>query len=190
MDELCLEGEEWRDVIEYEGLYQVSNLGRVRSLDRFIGHNKGGKRFWQGRLIKPFETLEGYNRVTLYKNGEKDYFFIHRLVARAFFKPDPIRNHVDHLNGIRNDNRVENLRWVTPSENNEHITELGNRDIEKMRMHCKAVIKKYGNPTPPKPVIRSDGTWFESCASAARAIQLVSAVLFSPHSGVSSMCAD
>lgn len=162
--------EEWRDVVGYEGFYQVSDQGRVRSVDRYIGHNKGGKRLWRGRMLKPSKTPEGYNSVALYKNGKQCTFYIHRLVAEAFLEPDPSRLHVDHINAIRNDNRAENLRWVTPSENNKHIMELGNRNVEQMRAHGCAIVKKHGTPTPPKPVIRSDGAWYKSCASAARAI--------------------
>ncbi len=103
--------EEWRDVVGYEGLYQASSAGRIRSL------TKGG-------IVKPGETHGGYLQVCLHKNKKKSTHKVHRIIATAFIG-DGGGRHVDHVNGIRTDNRAENLKWCTISENQ------WNKGIEK-----------------------------------------------------------
>jgi len=168
--------EEWRDVVGYEGLYQVSSLGRVRSLDRVVTHHKGvGNRNGmarriRGRMLCAKKTGSGYLQVSLCKDGVANQTLVHRIVAKAFVEPVEGKDCVDHINGIRTDNRVENLRWVTSSENNKHIHELGHSDKEAQSRRAYERIAEYGTPTPRKPVIRNDGVWFESVTAAARAI--------------------
>ena len=104
--------EEWRDIIGYEGLYQVSNLGRVKSLN----YNHTGK---EGILdTKP--TSSGYVQVNLYKNNKRKTYLVHRLVAQSFI-PNPLGLHeVNHIIDDfehRSDNRVENLEWCTKDYN-------------------------------------------------------------------------
>lgn len=167
--------EEWRDIAEYEGYYQVSNLGRVRSVDRVVIHQKGiGNRNGmtrriKGKLLSP-KPANGYLRVILSKDGVIKNMLIHRLVAEAFIEPIDGKEFVDHVNADRTDNRAENLRWVTSSENTRHSYELGRHDIEAMRKRNRERVAKFGTATPPKPVIRSDGVVFESISAAARAL--------------------
>ena len=101
--------EEWRDIEGYEGLYQVSNLGRVKSLN--FNHTK------KERVLKGNPDKDGYLRVTLFKNGRKTYR-IHQLVALVFI-PNP-NNYpvINHKNENPSDNRVENLEWCTIAYNN------------------------------------------------------------------------
>lgn len=101
--------EEWRPVKGYEGLYEVSSRGRVRNLNY---KKKGVYRF-----KSPQVSNNGYLTVALFKNGIGKRFSVHRLVAIAFI-PNPLNlPEVDHIDTDRNNNCVENLRWVTPSEN-------------------------------------------------------------------------
>lgn len=103
-----MQQEIWKDAPNYEGLYKVSNLGRVMTIRR-----SGTK----GCILKEQITKDGYNRISLSKNGNYKKFPIHRLVAMAFIpNPDnlPI---INHKNEIRNDNRVENLEWCNYSYN-------------------------------------------------------------------------
>ena len=105
--------EEWRDVKDYEGYYQVSNLGNVRSLERIICD--GTVR--PANLRKLCNDGLGYKHVCLNKDGTNKTIKVHRLVATAFIPNPESKPFLDHINTIRDDNRVENLRWVTPKEN-------------------------------------------------------------------------
>lgn len=102
----------WRDIKGYEGLYQVSNLGNVKSLTY--------KNTKQIRNRRPYKNKNGYLRVELSKNGKKKKVSIHRLVAQAFILNTDNKPEVNHKNGIKADNRADNLEWVEPKENIRH----------------------------------------------------------------------
>lgn len=104
--------EVWKDIPEYEGLYQVSNLGRVKSLKRKI-------------FLKPRLTQRGYVTVVLYRNSVPNSFQIHRLIAFVFIPNPDNKPQVNHKNGVKTDNRVENLEWVTNYENCIHAHKNG-----------------------------------------------------------------
>ena len=130
--------EEWRDVSGYVGRYQVSNLGRVRSLTYGL---------------KPWKHNKGYRAVTLFSGNGTEKKLVHRLVAEAFL-PNPDRlPQVNHKNGDKTDNRVENLEWCTGRANSLHNAyELGNEST-----------------IPKRPVVCLDtGTVFLSVTDAAR----------------------
>lgn len=113
--------EDWRDINGFKGLYQVSNLGRVKSFDRMARGSNNSKRLVRGRVLKMRTDKEGYHRVNLYKNGQAFNRHVHRLVAEAFI-PGSWET-VDHINGVRNDNSVSNLRWASHTFNhlNRHV---------------------------------------------------------------------
>lgn len=110
--------EEWRDVKGYEGYYQVSNLGRVKGLDRWITRN-GRQRFQLGIILELQYTQKGYTIVRLHKDNVGKTIQVHILVAQAFLPPCPGEigckpgfYQLDHDNEIKNDNRPENLKWI------------------------------------------------------------------------------
>ena len=105
--------EEWRDVIGYDGHYQVSNLGRVKSFKWNVE-----------KILKP-NLNSGYCRVSLYQNGKLKKVLVHVLVARAFLPNPNNLPVVNHINNVHADNRVENLEWVTYSENQRHAIRIG-----------------------------------------------------------------
>lgn len=107
----------WKDIKGYEGLYQVSNYGRIKSLERYIEW-KNGIRLVREKILKPTENENKYLRINLSKNDKPKTIKVHRLVAEAFIPNSENKPCIDHINTIRTDNRVENLRWVTYSENN------------------------------------------------------------------------
>lgn len=161
--------EVWRDVVGYEGFYQVSNLGRVRSLDRVVVYRSGSKRIVRGRILKQtFST--SYYKVSLCKNGAIVKRNVHRLIAETFLEPVEGKDYVDHINADTRDNRVENLRWVTMAENNQHIHDLGHFNVESARRHMKERNAKYGTPLKKKPVIMDGSVYFESLIAAGEAI--------------------
>lgn len=111
--------EVWKDVPNYEGWYQVSNMGNVRSVDREFVNSIGRKCFLKGMPIKP-KLNKGYPRVGLNKHREKERISVHRLVALTFI-PNPNKlETVNHINGIKTDNRVDNLEWCTAQDNIKH----------------------------------------------------------------------
>lgn len=106
----------WKDVVGYEGYYQVSNLGRVRSLDRIASNGRKIK----GKILSTkVNTAPYYPRVSLSVNGKMKLAQVHRLVAQAFvYNPDPEhKTQVGHKDESRTNNRADNLEWVTPKEN-------------------------------------------------------------------------
>lgn len=116
----------WRDIRGYEGIYQVSNLGRVRSLDIIVMRKNGRQLTVKGRILSFTKNAQGYLVVWLYKNGKKKDRRIHQLVAEAFItNPNPkFYTVVHHKSRNKEDNRVENLEWMTKLEHDaEHIDE-------------------------------------------------------------------
>ena len=111
-----MEQEIWKDIVGYEGKYQVSNLGRVKSLGRFI-EKKGQPPAYLHERILSTHINKGYKMIGLYSNNKGKTFSVHRLIANAFI-PNPNNfPHIDHINTISTDNRIENLRWVNRSMN-------------------------------------------------------------------------
>lgn len=108
----------WRDVVGYEGLYQVSNIGRVKSLPR-NGTIK------EERILKPRITKNGYLYVHLRNGSISKYVKVHKMVAVAFIPNPENKPQINHINGIKTDNRVDNLEWNTASENMLHAIKLG-----------------------------------------------------------------
>lgn len=129
--------EEWRPVLDWEGFYEVSNLGKIRSLDRWIINKRENgvqsKYLQRGRLLKIGIYRNGYQYVRLSFNGAAKARLVHRIVALAFLgNPTAPANHVNHKNGNKSDNRPENLEWVTPSENHRHrVHVLGKDNLPK-----------------------------------------------------------
>ena len=106
----------WKDIQGYEGLYQVSNLGRVKSLGRFVDKLKC--HYWQEeKILKLHKKHNGYLGVILLKDRKFKNFKVHRLVALAFIPNPENKPQIDHINAIKTDNTVNNLRWVTAKEN-------------------------------------------------------------------------
>jgi hypothetical protein len=105
----------WKDIPEYEGLYQVSNLGRVKSLPKEWVTGFGGVRNHNGKILKAAKNIGGHLNVSLHKDSISKAFFVHQLVAIAFLghKPNRWELVIDHINDNPSDNRLENLQIVT-----------------------------------------------------------------------------
>lgn len=144
--------EEWKPVVGYEGLYEVSDWGNVKSVDRWITNSLGRKRFWKGKTLKKVLDADGYHIITLHDaNHKQKEGKVHRLVAEAFIQnPEnkPVVGHTKTMeNGLEDKtaNEVWNLQWMTREENGNYgtITER----LSKNRM---------GEKNPMFGVIRSE----------------------------------
>jgi len=134
--------EQWADVSGYEGLYQVSNQGKIRSVDRV---SCAGRKL-KGRLLKPSLSSDkmrnnGYLQVNLCKNGVVKLERIHRLVATAFVERQDVGTVVNHINGIKSDNTAKNLEWLTQKENMRHASKSG---LIKTKKAVTRICKKTG----------------------------------------------
>jgi hypothetical protein len=152
--------EEWRDVVDYEGLYQVSNIGGVKSIRR-------------DKILTPKHNHDGYLRIQLWRKQNVVFISIHRLVAEVFIENPENKPFVNHINGIKSDNRVENLEWVTQSENINHAWKNGLSKPQINGKHSKAVDQ-----------LDLNGNYIKTFPSTME----VERQLGIPHSQISNVC--
>lgn len=118
--------ENWKPVVGFEGLYEVSDLGRIRSLERTCVCGKAKRMPVKSRILKPIDHQRGYLVVRLHGlDGASKQVKIHRIVAATFHENPLGLREVDHVNGNKHDNRAANLEWVSPSENMQRAVNLG-----------------------------------------------------------------
>jgi hypothetical protein len=111
----------WKDIKGYEGLYQVSNLGRVRSnYRRVVNHKSGSTRLCAGKLMVAWDNGNGYLTVSLSKSGKRKNHYVHRLVASAFIENRGTGKYINHIDFNKYNNNATNLEWCTQRENVEH----------------------------------------------------------------------
>ena len=132
--------EEWRPVVGWEGYYSVSNLGRVRSETRIVYH-RGSKTnvCIRGKMKHPAFSNWGYLQARMSRNSVLVLRMVHRLVAEAFIGPIEKGFEINHKNGIKTDNRVENLEIVTPKQNVRHCHATG-LTLNHGETHCDAKL--------------------------------------------------
>ena len=109
--------ENWKDIKGFEGLYQVSDNGRVKSLDRYRKGKRGALTICKGRILSPHKGKNGYIQICLCKENHKYTPLVHRLVGEAFIPNKDNLPCIDHIDGNRENNSADNLRWCTTKEN-------------------------------------------------------------------------
>lgn len=140
----------WKPVVRWEGLYEVSNLGRVRSVSRLIKKQDGSLQRFRAHLLTARKNGTGYLTVSLsdLSNGRKATARVHRLVAEAFI-PNPLAlPEVNHIDSDRTNARVDNLEWVTPSQNRYHGYHFGAVRLP----HRKGELTNSAKLSPPKVI--------------------------------------
>lgn len=151
----------WKDVVGYEGLYQVSNMGRVKAIKTII--NPRDLRYGESknRMCKPTLQKTGYYSTLFYRNGKSTRLSIHRIVAEAFIPKEEGKKFIDHINGIKTDNRVENLRWVTPKENtNNPATKCNMRNMyNRLSKEEIARIREKVSKIKSNPIFQLDSQY-------------------------------
>lgn len=123
-----MDKEQWRAVGGYEGIYEVSDCGHVRSLDREVEHGRYGTQRLKGQELSPGDNGHGYLAVYLHRHGRGQKARVHRLVLQAFAGEQPSKNmECNHLDGDKANNQIDNLEWVTKGENLRHAYDNGLR---------------------------------------------------------------
>lgn len=131
--------EKWKEIPGLNGRYLASDLGRIKSIDSVVSCHKSHYRKQPGKILKPYEGKNGYEKVTVFIDGKRKYTTVHRLVASAFIPNPKKKEQVNHKNGNRSDNRLCNLEWCTMSENIKHSF----RELDRPRKsHFKGVTGK------------------------------------------------
>ena len=126
-----MQQEIWKDVEGWEGQYQVSNFGNIRSLDKSV-KTWYGSRVCKGKILLPFKSKWGYLIATFSNKQKHQKYSVHQLVAKAFIPNPQNKPDVNHINGIKTDNRLENLEWATKQENIGHSWNTGLITIDQM----------------------------------------------------------
>lgn len=119
------EHEEWKDIVGYEHIYQVSNCGRVKRISQRYVDKYGHKRCRSERILSQIKSRCGYMLVHLSNDGLAKHLYVHRLVAEAFIENNDNNPQVNHKNGNKSDNHISNLEWNTRSENMIHAYKNG-----------------------------------------------------------------
>lgn len=130
----------WKDIHGYKGIYKASSKGRITSLDRTIEHNIVGSKKVEGKMLKQYLDNHGYFRVNLSKNGNAKKHSVHRLITLSFLGPSDLP--VNHIDGIKTNNNIENLEYVTMKQNIEHAVSVG-LIKNNSKINEKEIIKDY-----------------------------------------------
>lgn len=117
----------WKDVYAYEGYYQVSNFGNVRSVERVVSEKGGMKKSLKGKLLKHAKYKNGYHFIVLCRNCIKKQFSVHRLVAIHFIPNDQMDLEVNHIDEDKSNNSSSNLEWISHKDNINHGTAISRR---------------------------------------------------------------
>ncbi len=134
----------WKSILGYERYYEISNIGRIRGVERFVKHPNGGFLKKNVKYLKASSNGTGYMRVMLSKDGLRKEYYVHRLIMEAFIGKSSL--HINHKNSIRDDNRLDNLEYVTIREN-QHKRNLNRTlplGVQKVKNKYRSIIRIDG----------------------------------------------
>lgn len=184
IQKISLEGEIWKDVVGYEGLYKCSSFGRVFSCSKKFTFPNGGIRECGLKIHKPYKDRDGYYRMSLYKNGYSKNYGVHRIVAQCFIDNPNNYPCIDHINGVRDDNRVENLRWCTNKQNANFPLAIKNRGLaqresyKRGRKMCDALRKRNEETKIALYAYTLDGVFVKKFCTASTACDFSGGFIF------------
>ena len=135
----------WKPVVGYEGIYEVSSLGRVKSCERTIIRSNGREINFPDKIMKPSINHKGYEIIDLRNKGNRQGGFVHRLVGKAFIDNPLNKEQINHKNGNKTDNRVQNLEWVTNQENMAHSYKSLGRTNKEASESRKRVVEQLSD---------------------------------------------
>ena len=161
-----MEEEVWKDIPDYEGLYEASSYGRIRTKEGKITFTKKhGVRHWKSRIMSGRgDNLKTGSRVALWKNGVCKEWIVARLVAITFLgRPTIEANTVNHINGNRLDNRIENLEWLSIGDNVRHAFDTGLMPYHKIRIYNNDCDLKFRSMTIASEFIGRNHGYISSC---------------------------
>lgn len=187
--------EEWRSVCGFEGYYEVSNTGNVRSCDRYVNAKLGSKSFLKGEMMKLQKNHKGYMTVILHKNNKHYSKTVHRLVAEAFIDNPENLPQVNHKDTDKTNNNVTNLEWISNYDNMQHAMQHGcykNAFTEKARASTIKNLEKAIDRLKIA-VIQYDMGWnkireFESISFAGRTLGISASKIVACCKGKRNMC--
>lgn len=155
----------WKEITGFEGLYEVSSIGNIRSLDRKIPIKNG---LWniKGKVLKLCNDSDGYKIIGLSKNKLRKTYKVHRLVANAFIENTLNKPQVNHINGVKYDNRIDNLEWATNKENMVHAFLIG---LKKNNDYNLSLMKESASK---KVIDQNSGIIYSSIKDASKALSI------------------
>ena len=167
--------EEWQDIIGYECIYKISNLGNIESYDRVL-KNHNGSYLFRSRKINSFISKLGYAKVHLSLNGKHKEFSVHRLIAKAFIPNLENKPEVNHIDGNKLNNSISNLEWCTRSENLQHAWDNNLRkvsDYNKKRMSNMVKSRSILDHKKAEIVLNLEsGVYYYSIREASKAYNI------------------
>lgn len=164
--------EEWRDIPDYEGLYQISNLGRVRSLERFR-QNHSKIQLTPEKIKATRRDSQGYLLLDLYKNNKQKTIRVHQLVAIVFIENSENKKTVNHIDGNKSNNNANNLEWASHKEQNIHFYKNG----LKSKSNIDKSVKAMNSKSSKRVKCLNNQKEYESASEAARTIGISPSLL-------------
>ncbi len=136
-----MEKEIWKDIIGFEGYYQVSSFGNIRSVDRYIQNNPNASRKLKGKNLKQKIGIKGYHLICLHKNGSNKFVRVPRIVGEMFVENPLNKPQINHKDGDKSNNNASNLEWATCLENITHSVKNGFHKSGSNHVQSKPVIQ-------------------------------------------------
>lgn len=143
--------EQWKDIKGFEGRYQVSNLGRVRSVDHYANISNGNKRFVKGRILKQWKNCNGYMCIKMWNNVKRKNFVVHRLVAMAFIENPNRLPDINHKDEVKQNNVVTNLEWCSHSYNalygscQDRLRKYKQKKVNMIDKNTNTILKTFNS---------------------------------------------